>query len=29
MLWAVTRYKQFMKGLGEGFYDNPDELISK
>lgn len=28
LLWAVTRYKQLMKGLGDGFYDNPDELIS-
>jgi hypothetical protein len=27
ILWIVTRYKGFMQGIGQGFYDNPAYLI--
>ena len=26
IVWSVTKYKAFMQGISEGFYDNPKQF---
>ena len=26
VVWSVTKYKSFMRGISEGFYDNPEQF---
>ena len=29
IVWTVTKYKAFMHGISEGFYDNPHHFENK